>query len=106
MINVPHWLTMFFGAGNLLCIDKLLGENENSYPDDLKIVLLPLLESALDGQWPIILPWCDKQHWVFFAASENERAMLELSNVLKARFGSADVIPDQRVVLAPSEGPS
>ena len=106
MINVPHWLTMFFGAGNLLCIDKLLGENENSYPDDLKIVLLPLLESALDGQWPIILPWCDKQHWVFFAASENERAMLELSNVLKARFGSADVIPDQRVVLAPSEGPT
>lgn len=104
MINVPHWLTMFFGAGNLLCIDKLLGDNENSYPDDLKIVLLPLLESALDGQWPIILPWCDKQHWVFFAASENERAMSELSCVLNARLGSADVLPDWQVEFSPSAG--
>lgn len=106
MTNVPPWLTAFFGHGNLLSFEKLLGDQPGAYPSDLKSVLLPLVESAQDGRWPVILPWCDSQHWVFFATAENERTMLELSNVLDARLGSADVKPDRGIVFTPSLGPT
>ncbi|CNK94723.1 protein DpdD [Yersinia frederiksenii] len=104
MTDTPQWLRDFFGNGNLLKLDRLLENVENAYPTDLKAVLLPLYESATDGQWPIILPWCDAHHWVFFAAAETDRTTLELSNVLNARLGSADVIADRKVSFVPAQG--
>lgn len=104
MTDTSQWLCDFFGDGNLLKQDRLLENVENAYPADLKAVLLPLYESATDAQWPIILPWCDAHRWVFFAAAETERTTLELSNVLNARLGSADVIADRKVTLVPAQG--
>lgn len=104
MTDTSQWLRDFFGNGNLLKLDRLLENVENAYPADLKSVLLPLYESATDAQWPIILPWCDAHRWVFFAAAETERTTLELSNVLNARLGSADVIADRKVTLASAQG--
>ncbi|MFV8980882.1 protein DpdD [Serratia fonticola] len=104
MTDTPQWLRDFFGNGNLLKLDRLLENVENAYPADLKAVLLPLYESATDGQWPIILPWCDAHRWVFFAAAETDRTTLELSNVLNARLGSADVIADRKVTFVPAPG--
>ncbi|WP_350326840.1 protein DpdD [Pectobacterium aroidearum] len=104
MTDTPQWLRDFFGNGNLLKLDRLLENVENTYPADLKAVLLPLYESATDAQWPIILPWCDTHRWVFFAAAETDRTTLELSNVLNARLGSADVIADRKVTFVPAQG--
>ncbi|EJZ5651923.1 hypothetical protein OIG86_001227 [Salmonella enterica] len=104
MTDTSQWLCDFFGDGNLLKLDRLLENVENAYPADLKAVLLPLYESATDAQWPIILPWCDAHRWVFFAAAETDRTTLELSNVLNARLGSADVIADRKVTLVPAQG--
>ncbi|MEC5320695.1 protein DpdD [Brenneria populi subsp. brevivirga] len=104
MTDTSQWLCDFFGNGNLLKLDRLLENVENAYPADLKAVLLPLYESATDAQWPIILPWCDAHRWVFFAAAETDRTTLELSNVLNARLGSADVIADRKVTLVPAQG--
>ena len=104
MTDTPQWVRDFFGNGNLLKLDRLLENVENAYPADLKTVLLPLYESATDAQWPIILPWCDAHRWVFFAAAETDRTTLELSNVLNARLGSADVIADRRVTFVPAQG--
>ncbi|WP_233947980.1 protein DpdD [Pectobacterium versatile] len=104
MTDTPQWLRDFFGNGNLLKLDRLLENVENAYPADLKAVLLPLYESATDAQWPIILPWCDTHRWVFFAVAETDRTTLELSNVLNARLGSADVIADRKVTFVPAQG--
>lgn len=104
MTDTPQWVRDFFGNGNLLKLDRLLENVENAYSADLKTVLLPLYESATDAQWPIILPWCDAHRWVFFAAAETDRTTLELSNVLNARLGSADVIADRRVTFVPAQG--
>lgn len=104
MTNLPSWLHAFFGKGNLLKLEKLLSDGPGAYPVELKNALLPLVDSALDGEWPIILPWCDHQNWVFFAMAEDERTLLELSNVINARLGSADVDPDRRIYLSPTAG--
>lgn len=104
MTNIPSWLHAFFGAGNLLNLNKMLSDAPDTYPTEQKNVLLPLVRSAMDGEWPVILPWCDNQHWVFFAMAEDERTLLELSNVLNARLGSADIVPDRRIYLSPTSG--
>ncbi|MCP6060412.1 hypothetical protein NL388_34665, partial [Klebsiella pneumoniae] len=67
MTNVPSWLRAFFGEGNLLSLEKLLTDGPGAYPEEQKNALLPLVDSARDGEWPIILPWCDRKNWVFFA---------------------------------------
>lgn len=104
MTNIPSWLHAFFGAGNLLNLNKMLSDAPDAYPTEQKNVLLPLVRSAMDGEWPVILPWCDNQHWVFFAMAEDERTLLELSNALNARLGSADIVPDRRIYLSPTSG--
>ncbi|MEB6379681.1 hypothetical protein MXM41_12180 [Leclercia adecarboxylata] len=106
MTNLPAWLLAFFGDGNLLSLEKLMGDAPDVYPAEQKNALLPLVESALDGEWPIILPWCDRQNWVFFATAEDERTLLELSNVINARMGSADIEPDRKIFLSPTTGPT
>lgn len=106
MTNVPSWLRAFFGEGNLLSLEKLLTDGPRAYPEEQKNALLPLVDSARDGEWPIILPWCDRKNWVFFAMAEDERTLLELSNVIGARLGSADVEPDRRIYLSPASGPT
>lgn len=106
MNNIPSWIRAFFGESNLLSLDKLLSDSPSAYAPEQKNVLLPLVESALDGEWPIILPWCDRQHWVFFAMAEDERTLLELAKVINARLGSADVEPDRRIYLSPTSGPT
>ncbi|WP_318376085.1 protein DpdD [Enterobacter sp.] len=106
MNNIPSWLKAFFGENNLLCLEKVLSNAPGAYAAEQKSALLPLVKSALDGEWPIILPWCDRQHWVFFAIAENERTLQELTKVINARLGSADVDPDRRIYLSPTSGPT
>lgn len=106
MNNIPSWIRAFFGESNLLSLDKLLSDSPGAYAPEQKNALLPLVESALDGEWPIILPWCDRQHWVFFAMAEDERTLQELTKVINARLGSADVEPDRRIYLSPTSGPT
>ncbi|WP_338464218.1 protein DpdD [Franconibacter daqui] len=106
MNNIPSWLRAFFGENNLLSLEKLLSDAPGAYAAEQKSALLPLVESALNGEWPIILPWCDRQHWVFFAMAEDERTLQELTKVINARLGSADVNPDRRIYLSPTSGPT
>ncbi len=106
MNNIPSWLRAFFGENNLLSLEKLLNDAPGAYAAEQKKALLPLVESALDGEWPIILPWCDRQHWVFFAMAEDERTLQELIKVINARLGSADIAPDRRIYLSPTSGPT
>lgn len=106
MNNIPSWLRAFFGENNLLSLEKLLSDAPGAYAAEQKSALLPLVKSALDGEWPIILPWCDRQHWVFFAMAEDERTLQELTKVINARLGSADVNPERRIYLSPTSGPT
>jgi len=106
MNNIPSWLRAFFGENNLLSLEKLLSDAPGAYAAEQKSVLLPLVKSALDGEWPIILPWCDRQHWVFFAMAEDERTLQELTKVINARLGSADVNPERQIYLSPTSGPT
>lgn len=106
MTNSPSWLSDFFGPGNLLKLDNLLTDTPGAYSTELKSVLLPLVDSALDGGWPIILPWCNSKNWAFYATAQDERIMLELSITLTARLGSADVNPDRTIYRSASQGPT
>lgn len=104
MSSVPTWLQPFFSVENKIDPDKVIA---GKYPQPHQRLLEPLVKSACDGQWPLLLPYSRPQELCFYAADEDGRALEELRQVLSAFLGTAGTSPSYGLISTPSnEGES
>ncbi|MBO2643877.1 protein DpdD [Shewanella algae] len=99
MADIPDWLVQFYSSGDRINPKKALS---GGYPLPFQAMLMPLLESALEQNWPCILP-SSKEHLWFYAFAADDRTLRELRWMLQAFLGSADTFPDLPIITASSD---
>lgn len=98
MTHLPEWLTDFYQA-NRICPGRCL---HGDYPADYQRLLEPLLRSASENRWPVVLPSSPGKTLWFYAAAEDAAGLKELRTVLKSALGSADTYIDLPVTRRPT----
>lgn len=97
MSSSPGWLQRFFASDNQIVLDRVLSSS-NPYEPRFQALLQPLIASAVEGDWPMLLPVSRDGKLYFYGAEQDLRSLEELRQVLQASLGSADTYPDYRLI--------
>ena len=92
MRESPLWLKNFYQSNCTISLESVIAEK---YPPDFQDFLSPLIYPAIDGKLPVVLPYVSKSDraLVFYASSEDSKAISELRQVIKAYLGSSNLGP-------------
>jgi len=93
MSAAPDWLRAFFDKSNQIDIDRVLLLS-TPYEPKFQSLLEPLVSSAVEGKWPLLLPVSRGGELYFYGAERDRRSLEELRQVLQAVLGAADTYPD------------
>ncbi len=89
----PDWLRDFFAEDNQIDLDRVLSLT-NPYDPKFQNLLKPLVSSAIEGKWPLLLPVSRGGELYFYGAERDRRSLEELRQVLQSVLGAADTYPD------------
>ncbi len=89
----PDWLRNFFAEDNQIDLDRALSLT-NPYDPKFQDLLKPLVSSAIEGKWPLLLPVSRGGKLYFYGAERDRRSLAELQQILQSVLGAADTYPD------------
>ncbi len=98
----PDWLRDFFAEDNQIDLDRVLSLT-NPYDPKFQGLLQPLVSSAIEGKWPLLLPVSRGGELYFYGAERDRRSLEELRQILQAVLGAADTYPDFPLVMVAQE---
>lgn len=89
----PDWLRDFFAEDNQIDLDRVLSLT-NPYDQKFQDLLKPLVSSAIEGKWPLLLPVSRGGELYFYGAERDRRSLEELRQTLQSVLGAADTYPE------------